>query len=166
MRTIRHYVEAPLLPGTSIGLPESAVAHLVRVLRLGVGDEIVLFNGDGFDYRARLAAIGKKAAEANFKALGEALESNTTLAHIYLPNNRIGDHGACDLAEAVEKNRSLLQIQLAANQIGDRGAQALSQALAKNATLETLHLSANSLMSASVKSALFKSSAVRLRLRL
>lgn len=65
MRTIRHFHDAPLLPGSSIALTESAVAHLVRVLRLGTGDEIVLFNGDGSNYRARLASVGKKSAVAD-----------------------------------------------------------------------------------------------------
>lgn len=64
MRTVRHFVEASLLQGAIVALPEPAVAHLVRVLRLGMGDEIVLFNGDGCDYRARLVSVGKKSAEA------------------------------------------------------------------------------------------------------
>jgi len=64
MRTIRHYVDAPLAAGTRVALPESAVAHLVRVLRLGVGDRFDLFNGDGCDYTARLVSVGKKSAEA------------------------------------------------------------------------------------------------------
>ena len=33
MRTIRHYIDAPLAAGTRIVLPESALAHLVRVHR-------------------------------------------------------------------------------------------------------------------------------------
>lgn len=64
MRTIRHYIDAPLAAGARLVLPESAVVHLVRVLRLGVGDGFALFNGDGFDYSARLVSLGKKSAEA------------------------------------------------------------------------------------------------------
>jgi 16S rRNA (uracil1498-N3)-methyltransferase len=64
MRTIRHFVDAPLATGARVQLPESAVAHLVRVLRLELGDGFVLFNGDGFDYRARLLSATKKSAEA------------------------------------------------------------------------------------------------------
>ena len=41
-------------------MPDSAAAHLVRVLRLREGDECVLFNGDGNDYRARIASAGKR----------------------------------------------------------------------------------------------------------
>jgi 16S rRNA (uracil1498-N3)-methyltransferase len=64
MRSIRLYVDAPLAAGTLANLPEAAVAHLVRVLRMGVGDAFVLFNGDGCDYPARLINVGKKHAEA------------------------------------------------------------------------------------------------------
>jgi 16S rRNA (uracil1498-N3)-methyltransferase len=64
MRTIRHYIDMPLTTGARVVLPESAVAHLVRVLRLGPGDSFALFNGDGFDYTASLVSLGKKHAEA------------------------------------------------------------------------------------------------------
>ncbi len=63
MREIRHFVDLPLAVGAQLALPESAVAHLVRVLRLGVGDSAWLFNGDGHDYRARLVSLAKKAVE-------------------------------------------------------------------------------------------------------
>ena len=64
MRGIRHYLDAPLAAGARVVLPETAVAHLVRVLRLGVGDRFALFNGDGCDYAARLVSVGRKNAEA------------------------------------------------------------------------------------------------------
>lgn len=64
MRTIRSFVDAPLSPGATVTLSETASGHLVRVLRLGVGDAVVLFNGDGHDYAARLVSLGKRGAEA------------------------------------------------------------------------------------------------------
>lgn len=64
MRAVRNYVDAPLSPGLQLALPEATVAHLVRVLRLGIGDDIVLFNGDGNDYAARLVSVGKRSAVA------------------------------------------------------------------------------------------------------
>ena len=60
MRLTRVHVDQPLLAGRELALPESAAAHLVRVLRLGVGDACVLFNGDGHDYAARIVAAGKR----------------------------------------------------------------------------------------------------------
>lgn len=64
MRSTRLYLHAPMVIAARVTLPEAAVAHLVRVLRLGIGDDFVLFNGDGCDYPARLVAVGKKTAEA------------------------------------------------------------------------------------------------------
>lgn len=60
MRLTRVHVDLPLAPGMEVSLPESAAVHLARVLRLGVGDPCVLFNGDGYDYAARVAALGKR----------------------------------------------------------------------------------------------------------
>lgn len=60
MRLTRIHVAAPLVPGAEIALPEASAAHLSRVLRLGVGDACVLFNGDGHDYAARIVALGKR----------------------------------------------------------------------------------------------------------
>lgn len=64
MRTIRSFIDAPLVIGATVDLGEQASAHLVRVLRRQVGDEVLLFNGDGHDYRARLVSVAKKAAVA------------------------------------------------------------------------------------------------------
>src|SRR5690606_33083893 len=60
MRLTRVHVDLPLAPGMEVTLPEAPAVHLARVLRLGVGDECVLFNGDGSDYAARVIAIGKR----------------------------------------------------------------------------------------------------------
>jgi 16S rRNA (uracil1498-N3)-methyltransferase len=68
MRTIRHYVDLPLAEGSAVDLPEAAVAHLVRVLRLGPGDRVRLFNGDGHDYEAELESAGKREARARVLA--------------------------------------------------------------------------------------------------
>ena len=60
MRMTRCHVDLPLPVGSKITLPESAAAHLVRVLRLREGDGCVLFNGDGNDCSARIASAGKR----------------------------------------------------------------------------------------------------------
>ena len=63
MRLTRTFMDAPLAVGTVATLSENATAHLVRVLRLGLGDACVVFNGDGHDYEARLVSLGKRGAE-------------------------------------------------------------------------------------------------------
>lgn len=60
MRTTRVHIDVPLAPGTDLTLPEGAAVHLARVLRLTIGDEFVVFNGDGHDYAARIVAQDKR----------------------------------------------------------------------------------------------------------
>jgi 16S rRNA (uracil1498-N3)-methyltransferase len=50
--------------GQPIELPEDSSTHLLRVLRLSPGDEVLLFNGDGYDYRVRLLSGSRRGAEA------------------------------------------------------------------------------------------------------
>ena len=68
MRLTRCFVELPLSVGSNVALPESAAAHLVRVLRLQQGDACVLFNGDGHDYAARLSSVGKREVLADIES--------------------------------------------------------------------------------------------------
>jgi 16S rRNA (uracil1498-N3)-methyltransferase len=68
MRKVRNFVDAPLSEGAGVDLPEVAIAHLVRVLRLGPGDRVHLFNGDGHDYEAVLESAGKREARARVLA--------------------------------------------------------------------------------------------------
>jgi 16S rRNA (uracil1498-N3)-methyltransferase len=63
----RFYCPQPLAVGATIDLPE-AVAHHLHVVRQQAGAELVLFNGAGGQYRARLADIGKKRASATLVA--------------------------------------------------------------------------------------------------
>ncbi len=82
MRSTRIHINTPLTLGSSIDLPEHAGGHLVRVLRLRAGDECVLFNGDGHDYRARLIDIGKRGARA--EVLGKTAVNNESPLRITL----------------------------------------------------------------------------------
>jgi 16S rRNA (uracil1498-N3)-methyltransferase len=78
MRVIRTYVDAPLAPGTVVTLSESATAHLVRVLRLGLGEACVVFNGDGHDYDGHLVSLGKRGAEVEVRA-GRPVDNESRL---------------------------------------------------------------------------------------
>lgn len=57
--------------GATVALPENASTHLIRVLRLGLGDACIVFNGDGADYEARLVTLGKRRAEVEIMARHE-----------------------------------------------------------------------------------------------
>ncbi len=64
MRLTRCYLDADLQPGHEVVLSERATQHLLKVLRLRVGDPCVLFNGDGRDYDARILSADKRSARA------------------------------------------------------------------------------------------------------
>ncbi|MEL0081941.1 MAG: 16S rRNA (uracil(1498)-N(3))-methyltransferase [Gammaproteobacteria bacterium] len=63
MRDIRLFVDVPLTEGDSIELPEAAARHAVTVLRLKIGDLIVLFNGQGGEYRACLQSANRRQVQ-------------------------------------------------------------------------------------------------------
>jgi 16S rRNA (uracil1498-N3)-methyltransferase len=76
MRLTRVHVDAPLADGGELALPDSAAAHLARVLRLQPGDACVLFNGDGRDYAATITAAGKREVRVRIgSSLAVASES-------------------------------------------------------------------------------------------
>ena len=54
MRLTRVYVDAPLAAGTQITLEGTAASHVTRVLRLGAGEPLTLFNGLGGEHSATI----------------------------------------------------------------------------------------------------------------
>lgn len=68
MRSIRLYLDAPLIPGEEARLPAAVAVHAVRVLRLTAGDTVTLFNGDGHEYPGRLVAAGVRDLRAEVEA--------------------------------------------------------------------------------------------------
>jgi 16S rRNA (uracil1498-N3)-methyltransferase len=68
MRVPRIYTDQPLRPGHEVLLPEQAGEHVARVLRLERGHALILFNGDGHEYDARLGALAKRAVTAEILA--------------------------------------------------------------------------------------------------
>ncbi|MBQ5947101.1 16S rRNA (uracil(1498)-N(3))-methyltransferase [Massilia sp. ST3] len=66
----RFYVSQALIPGATVDLPE-AVAHHLHVVRQQPGAALTLFNGEGGQYRASLAEIGKRRASALVEAFEE-----------------------------------------------------------------------------------------------
>lgn len=101
MRVIRAYVDLALAPGTRVALPEDAAAHLLRVLRLREGDACVLFNGDGHDYDARLAAAGKRGGEAEILAR-RAVDNESPLRIVLLQGIARGEKMDWILQKATE----------------------------------------------------------------
>ena len=63
MRSHRFYTPIELNENSSVDLPSEAAHHCAQVLRYRVGDQLVLFNGDGFDYLATVEQIEKKRCQ-------------------------------------------------------------------------------------------------------
>lgn len=63
MRIPRIHVDQPLTDDDSLTLEGPAAHYLGRVLRLAAGQPLVLFNGDGRDYPARITSAGKSRME-------------------------------------------------------------------------------------------------------
>ena len=101
MRVNRAHVDAPLAIGARLPLPESAAAHLVRVLRLGVGDACVLFNGDGHDYDARIVAVGKRGGEVEIVA-ARAVDNESPLRIVLVQGIARGEKMDWILQKATE----------------------------------------------------------------
>ncbi len=76
MRAIRCYLPNPIVLNQTISLPDNVVSHVVRVLRLGVGDALQLFNGDGHVYHATITAQDKRGVYVTAtQQISESVES-------------------------------------------------------------------------------------------
>lgn len=73
MRNPRIFTPQPLNGGATFMLGEAASHHLARVLRFQIGNAITLFNGDGNEYPATIAAIDKRSVTVT---LGDATTVN------------------------------------------------------------------------------------------
>ncbi len=60
---IRLYVTQGLTPGPRLVVEAAQAHYLTNVMRLALGDELLLFNGRDGEWRARLAATGKRACQ-------------------------------------------------------------------------------------------------------
>jgi 16S rRNA (uracil1498-N3)-methyltransferase len=68
MRVTRVFVEEMLRPGREHRLGAAAAAHVSRVLRLGTGDELTLFNGRGGEYAATIIEAKSTAVRVRIGA--------------------------------------------------------------------------------------------------
>ncbi|MDR0183413.1 16S rRNA (uracil(1498)-N(3))-methyltransferase [Lysobacter arvi] len=101
MRLTRVHVDEALGVGREIALPESAAAHLGRVLRLGVGDACVLFNGDGHDYAARIVAMNKRELRVSVES-AEIVSRESPLKLVLLQGVARGEKMDLILQKATE----------------------------------------------------------------
>ncbi len=104
----RFFIGSPLMAGETVELPEDAFRHWVQVLRARVGDEALVFNGDGGEYGARIVDIGKRNARV---LLGQRIERDceSPLALTLAQAVSKGDRMDYTLQKAVELGASAIQ---------------------------------------------------------
>jgi 16S rRNA (uracil1498-N3)-methyltransferase len=101
MRIPRIYTEQPLAPGQDLSLEERPARHLVQVLRLKRGADLILFNGDGREYPAHLTAATRQEVHAEVLS-ASGLESEIPLAiHLAIGISK-GERMDYTLQKAVE----------------------------------------------------------------
>lgn len=96
----RFFVQGPLAAATRIALPAGAARH-VRVLRLREGDAIVLFDGSGGEFPARIAALGRGGVEVELGARA-AIERESPLAVTLVQALSSSERMAFTIQKAVE----------------------------------------------------------------
>jgi len=73
------------------------------------------------------------------------LFKNSTILHLILPGNKIGDAGAIYLSHGWKNNSVLEELDLSDNEIGDLGARAIGGGLRTSSSLKILNLSENNI---------------------
>ena len=128
-RVPRLFVEAPLAPAASIELPEAAAHHAVRVLRLRAGDSVVLFDGRGGEYEARLTLPGRDHALADV-GRHRPVERESPLAVTLVQAVSSGEKMDYTVQKAVELGVRAIHPVLSARSVvrldGERGAKKLA----------------------------------------
>ena len=107
-RTARLHVEEELRPGTRLVLPEEAAHHATRVLRLGAGDALMLFDGRGGEYEARIVALERGRASVAVEA-HQARERESPLAVTLMQGISSGEKMDFTIQKAVELGVAVIQ---------------------------------------------------------
>ena len=81
MKTIRLYQNTPFTEGKTAELDSDNSHHLNKVLRFPVGQNIILFNGDGFDYTAVVQSAKKTT---NLKVISKKVNNNESKLNLTL----------------------------------------------------------------------------------
>ena len=101
MNLPRFYCREALAPGAHVELPEPVARHAVRVLRLPPGAPMVLFDGRGGEYPARIERIERERVLAELGAWDDA-ERESPLAVTLVQALQAGEKMDFTIQKAVE----------------------------------------------------------------
>lgn len=78
----RVYVPAAFIAGSDIALPDGPARHITRVLRMGEGAPLVLFDGQGLEAGVRLADVSRKQTLARVEAVWSGSGESPLSVHL------------------------------------------------------------------------------------
>ena len=78
MSITRLYYPHPVTPGETISLDKNASHHLIRVTRTRKGADVILFNGDGYEYTATLLDENRKSCTLSVNAATQPQRESPT----------------------------------------------------------------------------------------
>jgi 16S rRNA (uracil1498-N3)-methyltransferase len=108
MSTPRFYLDQPLAPGARFSLPPGPARHAARALRLAVDDAVVLFNGRGGEYNARIERINKDEVAVNLTGFAD-VERESRLRVMLAQGISSGERMDYTLQKAVELGVAAIQ---------------------------------------------------------
>ena len=82
MRRPRIFTEQALVADMELALEPGPSQHLARVLRMGQGDELQLFDGSGLEYRAHIVAADKRQVTVVLEAALPGLAESPLQIHL------------------------------------------------------------------------------------
>ena len=87
-RSPRLFVEPPLAPGAVVPLDPPQAHYLKDVLRLGVGDRVLAFNGRDGEWAGRLEPAGKRGLVLQIEAQTRPQTEGPDLHYLFAPLKR------------------------------------------------------------------------------
>lgn len=106
MRLSRVYLDSPLALNAVISLPKEIAHYLSNVLRLRIDDELLVFNSQQGEFRAKVIAVAKRAVDIELlerkRDIEDAAQQSSLSVHLILGLSR-GDR----MDFAVQKSTEL-----------------------------------------------------------
>lgn len=84
----RLFAEVPLRAGSEVPLSREQANYLLNVLRLGAGDDILVFNGRDGEWRARIVLTGRRGAALGVGGQTRGQESGPDIDYLFAPLKR------------------------------------------------------------------------------
>ncbi len=107
MRISRLFTALPLSADSTRVLTDAAAHYLGKVLRVGNGDRLVLFNGDGLEYQATVENVGKHEVQVRVGAARAPATESALHTHLGLGISR-GERMDYAIQKSVELGVSVI----------------------------------------------------------